>query len=131
MRGTGRSVGSYVTQIVIIRDTDDEANEAVARIREGADIPALERITGQAVLDAAGSTSARLTEAVEKLRDMVFFNLDVIAGSAATVAAYLDELAPVDGTAGVMLIFEDQHRGIDRFAQEVAPLMRSATAITA
>jgi pyrimidine oxygenase len=82
-------------------------------------------------LDASGSTSGRLSEAAEKLRDMVFFNLDVIAGSPATVADYLDELATVEGTAGVMLIFEDPHNGIDRFANDVAPLMATKNAVSA
>jgi pyrimidine oxygenase len=127
----GRDVRSHVTQIVIIRDTDEAAQERVAEIREGADLPALERITGQASLDASGSTSGRLSEAAEKLRDMVFFDLDVIAGSPATVADYLDELATVEGTAGVMLIFEDPHNGIDRFANDVAPLMATKNAVSA
>jgi pyrimidine oxygenase len=128
---TGRDVGSYVTQIVIIRDSDEEAADAVAAIRAGADLPALERITGQAVLDQSGSTSARLSAEIEKLRDKVFFNLDVIAGSPATIAAYLDELGTVEGTAGVMLIFEDVDGGIDRFAREVAPLMSTPSSVAA
>lgn len=125
----GRTIGSYVTQIIIIRDTDEEADARVTELREGADLRALERVTGQAVLDAAGSTSDRLSAEAEKLRDMVFFNLDYIAGSPATVAAYLDEFADVEGTAGVMLIFEDQVHGLDRFAQEVAPLMKTPSPV--
>lgn len=126
---TGRTVGSYVTQIIIVRDTDEEAQARVEEIRSGADLRALENITGQAVLDQSGSTSGRLSPEAEKLRDMAFFNLDVIAGSPATIAAYLDELGTVEGTAGVMLIFEDQEQGIDRFAREVAPLMTTHSAV--
>lgn len=123
---SGRDVGAYVHLIVLIRDTDEEAERAVAAIREGADLRALERITGQAVLDEGGETSSKMAAEAEKLRDMVFFNLDTIAGSPATVAGYLDELAGVAGTSGIILNFEDPYDGIDRFARDVAPLMRTA-----
>ncbi len=128
---TGRDVGAYVHLIVLIRDTDEEAEQAVAAIRAGADLRALERITGQAVLDANGETSSKMAAEAEKLREMVFFNLDTIAGSPETVAGYVDELAAVAGTSGIILNFEDPYGGIDRFVREVVPRLRTETNVAA
>jgi pyrimidine oxygenase len=44
-----------------------------------------------------------------------------IVGSAATVAARLNEILAVPGTGGLMIIFDDYVEGLDRFGQEVLP----------
>ena len=116
---TGRDVGSYVLFIVVIADTDEEAEAKVQLYRDGADLDAIAFMTGQAGLDTAGATAARITE----LQGACFFNIGIIAGSPATVAKRIDELAEVPGTAGMMFVFDDFVQGIADFGDKVMPLL--------
>jgi pyrimidine oxygenase len=116
---SGRSVGSYPLYIVIIDDTDEAAAAKVERYRDGADLGALAYMAGQASMDTAGATAARIAE----LKGSMFFNIEVIAGSPATVAARVDEIAAVEGTAGIMCVFDDFVVGVERFGTEVMPLL--------
>jgi pyrimidine oxygenase len=116
---SGRPVGSYPLYIVIIDDTDEAAAAKVERYRDGADLGALAYMAGQASMDTAGATAARIAE----LKGSMFFNIEVIAGSPATVAARVDEIAAVEGTAGIMCVFDDFVVGVERFGTEVMPLL--------
>ncbi|KUO15548.1 LLM class flavin-dependent oxidoreductase [Streptomyces dysideae] len=55
----------------------------------------------------------------------VNFNMGTLVGSYETVARMLDEIAGVDGTKGIMLVFDDFLEGIENFGTRVQPLMRS------
>jgi pyrimidine oxygenase len=116
---SGRPVGSYPLYIVIIDDTDEAAAAKVEHYRDGADLGALAYMAGQASMDTAGATAARIAE----LKGSMFFNIEVIAGSPATVAARVDEIAAVEGTAGIMCVFDDFVVGVERFGTEVMPLL--------
>jgi pyrimidine oxygenase len=116
---SGRPVGSYPLYIVIIDDTDEAAAAKVEHYRDGADLDALAYMAGQASMDTAGATAARIAE----LKGSMFFNIEVIAGSPVTVAARVDEIAEVEGTAGIMCIFDDFVVGVERFGTEVMPLL--------
>lgn len=116
---TGRDVGSYVLFIVVMDETDEAAEAKVQHYREGADLDALAFMTGQAELDTAGATAARITE----LQGAVFFNIGIIAGSYETVAAKVDEQAEL-GMSGMMLVFDDFVKGTTDFGEKVMPLLK-------
>ena len=50
------------------------------------------------------------------LRESVFFGLNLIAGSPETVARQLHEIGEVEGTAGVMLTFDEPMPGLSASA---------------
>jgi pyrimidine oxygenase len=120
---SGRPVGSYPLYTVIIDDTDEAAAAKVQRYRDGADLGALAYMSGQAGMDTSGATAAKIAE----MKGAMFLNIEVIAGSPATVAERIDAIAAVEGTAGIMLIFDDFVEGIDRFGAEVMPKLAGYT----
>lgn len=120
---TGRDVGSYVLFIVVIGETDEEAETKVDTYMKGADLDAIAFMTGQAGLDTAGATAAKITE----MQAACFFNIPVIAGSPATVAAKIDDYAKVEGTSGMMLVFDDFVKGVTDFGEKVMPLLECRT----
>ncbi len=123
-----RKVGGLTVINAIIRDTDEEAQARVKELEDEADLEAIAVMTGAASQDT-GSTGQRLSGENEKFRSLVFFNQEVAAGSPETLAAYFDELAKVKELDGCLLVFEDLKHGLDRIANEVAPLMKEPTAV--
>ena len=116
----GRDVKSYVLQMVILADTDEEAQAKIEHYKDGADMEALENALGDALADAAGTTAQR----IGMMRESVFFGLNLIAGSPETVARQLQEIGDVEGTAGVMLTFDEPMNGLTRFCDEVMPHLK-------
>ena len=123
-RRHGRDVRSYILQMVILADTDEEAQAKIEHYKDGADMEALENALGDALADAEGTTAQR----IGMLRESVFFGLNLIAGSPETVARQLREIDEVEGTAGVMLTFDEPMNGLQRFVQDVMPRLEPATA---
>ncbi len=74
-------------------------------------------MSGQAGMDSSGATAAKIAE----MKGAMFLNIEVIAGSPDTVAERIDAIAAVEGTAGIMLIFDDFVEGVERFGTEVMP----------
>jgi pyrimidine oxygenase len=118
---TGRDVEPYALYFIITGTTDAEAHQKCACYREGADLEAIAFMTGQANLDASGTTAAIITE----LQNAFALNIGKLVGSHATVARQLDELASIDGVKGVMCIFDDLVAGTEDFGRHVMPLLRS------
>ena len=112
-------LGSYEIYTIVLDDTDEAAAAKVERYVDGADLAALAYMSGQAGLDTAGATAAKIAE----MKGAMFLNIEVIAGSATTVAARIDEIATVEGTAGIMLIFDDFVEGVERFGRDVMPML--------
>jgi pyrimidine oxygenase len=52
-------------------------------------------------------------------------NMGTLVGSYEHVAAMLDEAAGVEGTKGIMLVFDDFLQGMDDFGTRIQPLMRT------
>ena len=50
----------------------------------------------------------------------------MVAGSPETVARKLQEIGEVEGTAGVMLTFDQPMAGLERFCADVLPRLESA-----
>ena len=127
---TGRKVGSYVLFMVIADDTDEAAMAKWQSYKDGVDIEALAWMTGQTAADksAAEGSTARSISLPE---GAVNFNMGTLVGSCASVARLLDEAAEVEGTEGIMLVFDDFLEGLDRFGTQIQPLMRCRSSIGA
>ncbi len=87
-------------------------------------------MTGQYSLDTAkDGSSASVVSGHGGPRPSPFYGgAEPIVGSAATVAAQLEEMAAIEGTGGIMLVFDDFIEGVARFGAEVRPLLSSFTA---
>jgi pyrimidine oxygenase len=124
---TGRRVGAFASASLVIADTDEEARRKVEYYADGADVAAIEYVTAQYALDTAKDGSSART--VERRRNPegrmspYYGGNWPIAGSPETIARHIDSLAAVEGTAGIMLTFDDFLEGIERFGTEVMPLL--------
>ena len=50
--------------------------------------------------------------------------MGTLVGSYASVARMLDEVAEVEGAAGVLLTFDDFVQGMEAFGTQIQPLMK-------
>jgi pyrimidine oxygenase len=114
----GRDVGTYGLQMVIIADTDEEAQRRVALYNEGSDREAIAFMIGQATLDAKSEGTSKATRAIVNAVPP-----GAIVGSPATVAREIDDLCRDTGMAGIMLMFDDFVDGVERFGRDVMPLL--------
>jgi pyrimidine oxygenase len=117
---SGRKVGSYALYTVILADTDEQAKANEQKYRDGADLDAIKFMTGQASLDTAGTTAQVITQ----LQGVTFMGIGLIVGSPSTVAKEIDRIAEIEGTSGMMLVFDDFLKGVERFGAEVMPILK-------
>ncbi|EHI12698.1 LLM class flavin-dependent oxidoreductase [Mycolicibacterium thermoresistibile] len=115
-----RSVKALLVTLVVLAETDEEAQAKVDRYVEHADVEAIATMQREAGLDAAGSTAALL----QNVGNATFQNLEKVVGSPETVAAYFDELAEIENLEGVIMVFDEALAGIEMFGREVMPRMR-------
>jgi pyrimidine oxygenase len=115
----GRTIESYPLYMVILGETDRDAQRKVDLYNEGVDVEAVAFMKGQASLDkkSTGTSASMVNAQVEAVHD------GAIVGSPATVAAKLNELTGVPGTGGIMLTFDDFPEGTEIFGREVMPLL--------
>lgn len=121
---SGRPCGALGLVMMIADETDDAALAKWERYKQGVDLEALAWRDAQAGADTKAevtSTVGRYVHAPEKLPT----NMAVFAGSYATVARMLDQLAAIPGFQGAMLCFDDFLIGMDQFGQRIQPLMQS------
>ncbi len=121
----GRSVGTYMLLTVLAHETDEAAFAQRDHFIANTDIAGLAEMTRISGLDSTRSDRAELPTAARTFMGMPF-----IAGSYATVAAYLDSVAAA-GLTGVSLVFADFEADLARFIQHVMPLMQSRTEMPA
>ena len=123
--GAARRIGALVL-VMIIADETDEAAEAKLRRTTPAPIsrrsPGWGRRAAWTRTPAKESTAAMLAKAEANATASY---LQTLCGSYATVAAALDEMASIDGVAGVMLAFDDFVLGVEQFGRHIQPLMKS------
>src|SRR5579863_3379877 len=115
----GRTIESYPLYMVIMGETDRDAQRKVDLYNEGVDVEAVAVMKGQASLDkkSTGTSAGMVNAPVEAVHD------GAIVGSPATVAAKLNELTGVSGTGGIMLTFDDFLEGTEMFGRDVMPLL--------
>ena len=119
---TGRKVGAYALFMVIADETDEAAQAKWEHYKAGKDLDALSWMGAQATADdkaAVGGTAQSLINPVSAVN----LNMGTVVGSYATAAKMLDELATVEGLAGVMLTFDDFIIGMEAFGERIQPLM--------
>ena len=116
---TGRDISSYLSYMVILGETDRDAQRKVDLYNSGLDTEAIAFMQSQAALDRKSTgTSARMLSRQPKA-----VSPTAIVGSPATVAERFAELGTVPGTKGFMLNFDDFLEGVEVFGSEVMPLL--------
>ncbi len=125
----GRRVGTYALLGLVTAPTDAEARGIAEDIVAGADQGAIANILASAAMDTnVGGTADRMKEALSlPIEDgnIAFMSFPVVAGSPATVAAKLDEIAEETGVDGMLFSWPDFVPGVRDFGEKVRPLMRS------
>jgi pyrimidine oxygenase len=125
---TGRTVSSIVLRQVVLDDTDAAARAKVERYNAGTDRVAAGNMAGNYQVDSTGTSSKAAAEQLLSANAAAITN-GLIAGSPATVARELNELAAVPGTGGVLISLDDYREGLDRF-RDVLPLLDFELATT-
>jgi pyrimidine oxygenase len=121
---TGRNVGAYALFMVIADETDQAAQAKWECYKAGKDLDALSWMGAQASADDKADVGGTALSMINPV-SAVNFNMGTVVGSYATVARMLDELATVEGLAGVMLTFDDFLIGMESFGERIQPLMAS------
>ncbi len=120
---SGRDVKALALTMIIADETDEAAMAKWEHYKGGVDLDAIGWRSDQAAADKfadGNSTAGRI-----RRREPLPNNGSRLIGSYATIARLLDEMAEIDGLAGVMLTFDDFIIGIEQFGQRIQPLMRS------
>ncbi|WP_327406857.1 pyrimidine utilization protein A [Streptomyces sp. NBC_01288] len=122
--GTGRDVGALSLFMIIADETDEAARAKWQDYHDNADHAALAYMAGESATDTtADDTSTARTIVLPE--GAVNFNMGTLVGSYETVAKMLDEVAEVEGTKGIMLVFDDFLVGLENFGTRIQPLMKS------
>jgi pyrimidine oxygenase len=122
--GTGRDVGALSLFMIIADETDEAAQAKWQDYHDNADHAALAYMAGESATDTtADDTSTARTIVLPE--GAVNFNMGTLVGSYETVAKLLDEVAEVEGTKGIMLVFDDFLAGLENFGTRIQPLMKS------
>jgi pyrimidine oxygenase len=116
---TGRDVATYPLYMVILGETDEEAQAKVDLYNSGLDHEAVLAFQERASLDKSGATSARIASHITQSA----LSGPSIVGSPETVASRLNELSEIDGVRGTLLMFDDFLEGVDVFGKRVMPLL--------
>jgi pyrimidine oxygenase len=127
--GANRTIGALVLIMILADETDEAANAKLQLYNAGADFEALAWMGSQSAMDkkaSAESTAVLLANAKRNARPSY---LQTLCGSYAMIAAQLDEVAAIDGVAGVMLAFDDFVLGMDQFGRHIQPLMKSRASV--
>src|SRR5262249_14654958 len=111
-----QTVGVYVLLTVIAQESDESAYALLDHFIEASDRAALQEWSGNAGQDFSRAT-------YKDLAVQTFMAIPYVAGSYATVAAYLDGLVE-NSIAGVCFIFPDYENDLQKLIDHVLPLCR-------
>jgi pyrimidine oxygenase len=120
-RQHGRGIRTATPMLLIVGETDAEAQTEHRHYVEGLDRGAAERL--YQTMGGASRPSAK--GRFERTIETASFGGQVIAGSAETVAEHIRFLVEGDGIDKILLMFPDYRMGVRTFAQRVAPLLRA------
>ncbi|UZN04154.1 LLM class flavin-dependent oxidoreductase [Cellulomonas sp. S1-8] len=119
----GRDVRILTQRSVILDDTDELALKRIEHINAGADSVALANQKGHYAVDSSGTSSAAAEASIATYQAVDPGSASLFAGSPATVARKVNALAAVGGIDGLLFSFDDFGEGLDRFGDEVVPLL--------
>lgn len=125
---TGRDVGSYVLFMIIADETDEAAQAKWQLYNDGVDHQAIAWMTGQALTDVDGE-EGNTAKRISLPEGAVNMNMGTLVGSYESVARMLDEAGTVEGTKGIMLVFDDFVKGVEDFGERIQPLMATRNAM--
>ncbi|RFA08203.1 hypothetical protein B7R54_02430 [Subtercola boreus] len=124
----GRVPGSFATSLLVIGDTDADAARKAEFYQQGTDLQAVANMVGEYSNDTTKDGSSAAVAESHRADVSPFYGGSALIGSPQTIADHLNAIAAVDGTAGVMLTFDDFTEGLERFGTEVMPLLDHLTA---
>lgn len=119
----GRRVRPIVQRLIVMDDTDALARQRVDHYNSGSDVVALENERGHYALDRSGGSAAQKARTINPHKAVDPDDGNLIMGSPKTVAARLNEISQLDGVDDLLLVFDDFTEPLDRFGQEVVPLL--------
>jgi pyrimidine oxygenase len=119
----GRVVRPIVQRLIIMDDTDELARRRVEEYNSGSDVEALENERNHYALDRSGGSAATKARTINPHKAVDPSDGNLITGSPKTVAETLNRIARVDGLDDVLVLFDDFTEGLDRFGQDVVPLL--------
>jgi pyrimidine oxygenase len=129
-KAAGRRVSAYVTTFVVIGDTDEEAEQIMARIQAGTDWQARATAMGQASADPKPTPGSVAETVGSEAANAPFMGNMALHGSPETVAAEVDRLAQTrvgdTGVEGFVICFVNYLEDAQRFMSDVVPLMKHA-----
>jgi pyrimidine oxygenase len=123
LKAGGTGTKALALTMIIADETDEAAMAKWEHYVAGTDHEAVEWSRAQAGADkfaAENSTAGRI-----RRREGIPFGGSRLIGSYVTIARLLDEMAEIEGLAGVMLTFDDFVIGVEQFGQRIQPLMKS------
>lgn len=121
---TKRNVGAYVLFMIIADETDEKAEAKWNLYNDGADKEALSWVVGQTSKDTKADKNSTAAN-IGLPEGAVNMNMGTLVGSNEKIASMLDEIAEVEGTSGIMLVFDDFLLGMQNFGDKIQPMMKS------
>lgn len=120
-REAGRRLRTYAMLILVIEDSDAEADATIERFRAGFDEEAF-----YGMMRSYGMIDAEIgRENAFTARARTGITAPHAAGSPATIAARMTQLIEHSDLDGMMLIFPDYQSGLARFGAEILPSLRA------
>ena len=120
----GRAVRTHTLVMLILGDTDAEAERTFAHYKAGADLAAIENIYHLRADDKKGVRKEGLQQRYASDDVRIFYGGVPVIGGPEKVAAVIEELA-IDGNVdGIMFVFPDFVAGLRRFGELVLPLLK-------
>ncbi len=120
-RAAGRSLRTYAMLILVIEDSDAQADATLARFREGFDEEAF-----CGMLRSYGMIDAEIgRENAFTIRARSGIMAPHASGSPATITQRMIQLLDEAALDGMMLIFPDYETGLGRFGADILPALRA------
>ncbi len=126
-RAAGRVLRTYTMLILVIEDTDAQADATLLRFHEGFDEEAF-----RGMMRSYGMIDAEIgRENAFTARARSGIMAPHVAGSPATITRRMIELLEAAELDGMMLVFPDYEAGLRRFGASILPALRAHFTLTA